>query len=43
MKKNKIGIIGAGVSGLSAGALLAKEGFDVEIFEKEKFFFILFF
>ncbi|MEF8848637.1 MAG: FAD-dependent oxidoreductase [Candidatus Thermoplasmatota archaeon] len=37
MKKNKIGIIGAGVAGLSAGALLAKEGFDVEIFEKEKF------
>ncbi len=34
--KNKIGIIGAGFGGLTTGALLSKQGFTVEIFEKEK-------
>ena len=37
LKKNKIAIIGAGISGLSAAAYLAKEGFEVEIFEKHSF------
>ena len=36
-EKNKVGIIGAGLGGLSAGALLSKNGFKVTIFEKEKF------
>jgi phytoene desaturase len=31
----KIAIIGAGPGGLTAGMILAKKGFDVEIFEKE--------
>ena len=31
----KIAIIGAGPGGLTAGMILAKNGFDVEIFEKE--------
>lgn len=31
----KIAIIGAGPGGLTAGMILAKHGFDVEIFEKE--------
>lgn len=35
-KKKKIIIIGAGPGGLSAGMLLAHEGYEVEIFEKEK-------
>jgi len=30
----KIGILGAGISGLSTGIALAKNGFDVEIYEK---------
>ncbi len=32
--KKKVKIIGAGISGLSAACLLGKEGFDVEVFEK---------
>jgi len=35
MKKSNICIIGAGIGGLTAGALLVKEGFNVKIFEKE--------
>lgn len=35
-KRKKIIIIGAGPGGLSAGMLLAHEGYEVEIFEKEK-------
>lgn len=31
----KVGIIGAGASGLFAALLLSKKGFDVEVFEKE--------
>ena len=34
----KIGIIGSGYSGLSSAAFLAKEGYDVTIFEKNKQF-----
>jgi len=33
-KNMKVGIIGAGFSGISAACFLAKEGFDVTIFEK---------
>ena len=36
MLKKDVIIIGAGVGGLTAGALLIKEGFNVKIFEKEK-------
>ncbi|MES0490691.1 MAG: NAD(P)/FAD-dependent oxidoreductase [Leptospirales bacterium] len=32
-KKKKVAIIGAGIAGLSAGSYLARNGFDVEIFE----------
>jgi protoporphyrinogen oxidase len=35
MKKKKVCIIGAGIGGLTAGALLLKKGFCVDIFEKE--------
>jgi phytoene dehydrogenase-like protein len=35
MDKKKVCIIGAGIGGLTAGALLLKKGFDVDIFEKE--------
>ncbi len=31
----KIGIIGAGLGGLTAGALLSQKGYEVEVFEKE--------
>ena len=31
---NKVAVIGAGFSGLSAGATLARDGFDVTVFEK---------
>ncbi len=31
----EIGIIGAGLGGLTAGALLSKKGYDVTVFEKE--------
>ncbi|MEF8874144.1 MAG: FAD-dependent oxidoreductase [Candidatus Thermoplasmatota archaeon] len=31
----KVGIIGAGLGGLTAGALLSKKGYEVEVFEKE--------
>lgn len=37
MHKKKICIIGAGIGGLTAGALLSKKGFDVTILEKESF------
>lgn len=30
----KVAVIGAGLGGLSAGALLAKEGYQVDIYEK---------
>ena len=33
--KKKIIIIGSGIGGLTAGALLIKNGFNVKIFEKE--------
>jgi len=33
-KKNKVNIIGAGISGLCAGAYLQMNGFETEIFEK---------
>lgn len=36
--KNKVIIIGSGIGGLSAGALLSKKGFDVSIFEKNNNF-----
>jgi phytoene desaturase len=36
MKKN-VCIIGAGISGLTAGALLTKKGFKVTIYEKEPY------
>ncbi len=32
----KVGIIGAGLGGLTAGALLSQKGYDVNVFEKEK-------
>jgi predicted NAD/FAD-binding protein len=35
MNSKKIGIIGAGIGGLSAGLLLSKKGYNVTIFEKE--------
>ncbi|MFA5101755.1 MAG: FAD-dependent oxidoreductase [Candidatus Thermoplasmatota archaeon] len=35
MKPKKICIIGAGIGGLTAGALLLKKGFSVDIFERE--------
>ena len=34
--ENNICIIGAGIAGLTAGALLTKQGFNVKIFEKEE-------
>ncbi len=37
MERKKIAIVGAGVGGLTAGALLAKKGYSVTIFEKEKY------
>jgi len=37
MDKTKVCIIGAGIGGLSAGLLLSKNGFNVTIFEKERF------
>ena len=30
----KIGVVGAGFSGLAAAGVLAKEGYDVAVFEK---------
>lgn len=36
-KRPTIGIIGAGIGGLTAGALLTKRGYKVKIFEKGKF------
>lgn len=33
-KQKRIAVIGAGIGGLTAGALLAKEGYDVTIFEQ---------
>jgi hypothetical protein len=35
MTNKTVGIIGAGIGGLTAGVLLTKKGFKVEIFEKE--------
>ena len=35
MNKKKVCIIGAGIGGLTAGALLTKKDYDVTIFEKE--------
>ena len=35
MNKKKVCIIGAGIGGLTAGALLIKKGYSVDIFEKE--------
>jgi len=35
MNNKKVCIIGAGIGGLTAGALLVKKGYSVEIFEKE--------
>ncbi len=35
-KKNKIKILGAGISGLTTAIILAKNGFEVEIFEKRQ-------
>jgi prolycopene isomerase len=35
MNKKNVGIIGAGIGGLTSGALLTKKGFKVKIFEKE--------
>ena len=37
MNKKNVCIIGAGISGLTAGALLIKKGFNVTIYEKEQF------
>jgi phytoene desaturase len=37
MKNKKIAIIGSGFSGLSAAAYLAKEGFQVHVFEKNDY------
>jgi len=36
MKKKKIAIIGSGFSGLSSAAYLAKEGYEVHVFEKNE-------
>ncbi len=36
MKKNSVIIIGAGIGGLTTGALLSKKGYNVIIFEKEQ-------
>lgn len=36
MDKKKVCIIGAGIGGLTAGALLVQKGFSVDIFEKEQ-------
>lgn len=36
-KRLEIGIVGAGIGGLTAGALLTKQGCKVKIFEKESF------
>jgi phytoene desaturase len=38
MKKKKIAIIGSGFSGLSSAAYLAKEGYEVHVFEKNESF-----
>lgn len=35
-QKKKVCIIGAGIAGLTAGALLTKKGYDVSIYEKEQ-------
>ena len=35
MNNKKVCIIGAGIGGLTAGAILSKQGYKVEIFEKE--------
>lgn len=35
MSNKTVGIIGAGIGGLTAGVLLAKKGYKIEIFEKE--------
>ena len=35
MNKKDVIIIGTGIGGLTAGALLTKNGFKVKIFEKE--------
>ena len=35
MNEKKVCIIGAGIGGLTAGALLLKKGYSVDIFEKE--------
>ena len=37
-KGKNICIIGSGIGGLTAGALLTKKGYNVKIFEKESFF-----
>ena len=36
MNKNKIAIIGAGFSGISAACYLAKSGYEVTVFEKHE-------
>jgi glycine/D-amino acid oxidase-like deaminating enzyme len=35
-KKLKIGIVGAGIQGISNGLFLQKKGFDVTIFDKDE-------
>lgn len=37
MNKKKVAVIGGGIAGISATANLAERGFDVTLFEKEKF------
>ena len=32
-----VGVVGAGIGGLTAAALLLRKGFDVTVFEKEAF------